>query len=397
MPRSHFQRKNRRPGWSPALALVLVLAACGGGVDSGGTGAPASTASGPITGFGSVIVNGVHFDESRANVTDADGTVRNRDDLKLGMTAVVRGSALVVNSNETRSTADSIVISSAIVGPIESIDLNAGTLTVLDQTVQISPTTFFDDSTGGLAALATGDVIEVYALCDASNGPYSATRIERKASASAYEVRGMVSNLDTAIEMFNVGNLRVSYAAMAQKDVPPSLGNGRLMRVTLRTSAGGSARIATRLQDGVSPLAEQDEARIEGLITNFVSSRQFTVDGVNVDASHASMSGSGGWRAGSRVTVEGTVHGGVLVAEKVKSKSKNDVESEGFELDGKITALDAASRTLVVHGVSVDYSGNVEFRDGTIADLAVGKDVEIKGTLSSDRRSVEAFRIEFER
>ena len=57
--------------WTRALWLALLLTGCGGGVESGGTGAtPASFASGPITGFGSVIVNGVRFDDSKAVVTD---------------------------------------------------------------------------------------------------------------------------------------------------------------------------------------------------------------------------------------------------------------------------------------------------------------------------------------
>src|SRR4051794_4267631 len=83
------------------------------------TGAAAASASGPITGFGSVIVNGIHFDESHAIITDADGAPHHRDDLKLGMTTQIRGSALVLTGNETRSAADSIVFSSAILGPIE--------------------------------------------------------------------------------------------------------------------------------------------------------------------------------------------------------------------------------------------------------------------------------------
>ena len=61
-----------QPAWR-ALAAVLVAvgmaSACGGGVDSGGTGAPATTfSSGRISGFGSIIVNGVHFDEATGTV-----------------------------------------------------------------------------------------------------------------------------------------------------------------------------------------------------------------------------------------------------------------------------------------------------------------------------------------
>ena len=45
--------------------LTALLGGCGGGVGSEGTG---SFASGTISGFGSIIVNGVHFDERAAQV-----------------------------------------------------------------------------------------------------------------------------------------------------------------------------------------------------------------------------------------------------------------------------------------------------------------------------------------
>jgi hypothetical protein len=70
--------------WIAGLGLGLSVAACGGdslvaGVGSGGTG---SFASGPISGFASVIVNGIRYDNSQARVIDADGTVRSPADAR---------------------------------------------------------------------------------------------------------------------------------------------------------------------------------------------------------------------------------------------------------------------------------------------------------------------------
>ena len=53
-----------------ALAAGLMLSACGGGVETGGTGA---YIEGPVAGFGSVIVNGVRLDERGARIEDAEG------------------------------------------------------------------------------------------------------------------------------------------------------------------------------------------------------------------------------------------------------------------------------------------------------------------------------------
>ena len=383
--------------WCCSLLFVLALGGCSGGVDSGGTGARALSASGPITGFGSVIVNGVHFDDSSAGVTDADGTVRSRDDLKLGMTATIRGSAIVVDSNGASSTATSIVFGSAILGPVDNIDTGANTLVVLGQTVGVRSTTVFDSSlNGGLAALSVDDVIEIYALFNASNNHYSATRIERKTSVSAYRLRGVVSNLDTATKAFNIGSERISYAGVPASEVPAALANGRFVRVQLQTTPVGGVWLADKLQDGVHQLEDRDEARVEGLISDFTSSTQFSVDGVSVDASHASVSGGTALGLGIRVAVKGTASNGVLVASEVQTKTDTEVENEGYELDGTISTIDTTNKTFVLRGVTVDYSGSVDFRDGTIFDLAVGRHVEVRGTLSADYTGLQAFRIRFE-
>jgi len=50
-----------------------------------------------------------------------------------------------------------------VTGPVEAVDAAAGTLTVLGQGVDVTTTTVFDDSlAGGLAAVATGAVVEVH-------------------------------------------------------------------------------------------------------------------------------------------------------------------------------------------------------------------------------------------
>ena len=377
------------------LLIVLALGGCGGGVDSGGTGAPrTASASGPITGFGSVIVNGVHFDYGSASVSDADGKVRSSGDLKLGMTTTINGSGFVMDASGARSTATSIVFASAILGPVDSLGTNS--LVILGQTVDVKPTTVFEIGlNGGLAALRVNDVIEVYALFDASNDHYVATRIERKSGVLAYRLRGTISNLDAGKKQFNIGSKTISYAVVPASDALTALANGRFVRVQLQTAPQSGVWIATRLQAGVGPLENRDNARIEGLISDFTSPTQFSVEGVSVDASRASVSGGVALDLGIRVAVEGASSSGVLVASKVQSKSETDVENEGFELDGSISSINKVNKNFVLRGVTVDYSGSVDFRDGTISDLAVGKRVEVKGVVSADGTGLQAIRIKF--
>jgi Domain of unknown function (DUF5666) len=152
------------------LAALALLGGCGG-VDSGGTGTGAAStyAVGPITGFGSIIVNGVRYDDASAVIDDDndDGRVRSSADLKLGMRAEVQASAITVSAGVSSATASSIRVHSEIVGPVEAIDPVNARLSVLGQTVDVVATTVFDASlTSGLSSLVPGDVIEVYATLD---------------------------------------------------------------------------------------------------------------------------------------------------------------------------------------------------------------------------------------
>jgi len=380
-----------------ALLAAGLVAGCGGGVDSGGTGAPATAfASGAITGFGSVIVADVHFDDRTAAIRDADGNARSRDELRLGMTVEARGSAIVRDADgHDASTATSIVVRSEMVGPVGASDLAARTLTVLGQTVEIATTTVLDGSlAGGQAALAVGDVVEVYASVDAATGHYLATRIEKKVGAVVFQLRGIVAGLDAAGRTFSIGATRISYAALA---APPPLASGSFVRVALALVPGtGGVWTALALGDMTPALDDREEAKLEGLVSAFSSTSQFSVNGTPVDARSAQFpDGTAGLALGQRVEVDGATVAGVLVATRVHLVSDSQDSGREFEVRGAIASLDVASKTFVVRNVIVGYSASVDFRDGTALDLAVGSDVEARGSLSSDGTRLQATRIDF--
>jgi hypothetical protein len=46
--------------------------------------------------------------------------------------------------------------------------------------------------------------------------------------------------------------------------------------------------------------------------------------------------------------------------------------------------------------VTVSYAGaGIEYKNGTVANLAVGVQLEVKGTLSADGKTLQATRISF--
>lgn len=386
----------RRSVLTLAAALVL-LAGCGGGVDSGGTGVGQSGqptyAAGPITGFGSIVVNGVHFDESAAEIYDDEGMRRSRDELKLGMLTEVFASAVVSDATRSSATASAVLYGSQIIGMIDSVDLPGARFVVLGQTVRVTAGTVFDAAAGGLAALAAGDQVEVYAQLDVSTQTYVATRIERRSDLALYKLRGVVSALSVADKTITVGGQLINFAGVALADPATALATGTAVRVTLRTARVDNAWVATSLMTASPRVADRDTAEVDGRISAFTSVTQFVVNGIAVDASAASFpNGSAGIALGARVEVEGSIRSGVLVATTVKLEG----DDEGFELHGAVSAPDAGNMTFVVREVTVAYSGTTRFEGGTAADLLAGRQVEVKGVLSSAGTRLVATSIEIE-
>ena len=380
-------------------AAFLMLAGCGG-VDSGGTGVGQSGqptyAAGPITGFGSIIVNGVRYDESMAEVYDDEGRLRSRDDLKLGMLTEVFASAVVSDAAGSRAIASAVLYGSQIIGRIDSVDLPGSRFVVLGQTVRVTASTVFDAAAGGLLALAAGDEVEVFAQLDVSTQTYVATRVERRSNLALYKLRGVVGGLAMADKTVTVGGQLISYAGLTLTDPAATLAVGTAVRVTLRTARVGNAWVATSLMAGIGRVADRDTAEVDGRIGAFTSTTQFVVNGIAVDASAATFpNGTTGIMLGARVEVEGSIRNGVLLAQKVKLKG--DEEEGGFELHGTISAPDAGNMTFVVRDVTVTYSGTTRFDSSTAADIVAGRRVEVRGVLSSTGTRLVATSIHVER
>ncbi len=390
--------------WMAAAAAGVLLVACGGGGGNGSEatvgGAPDGTtaawADGPISGLGSIIVNGVRYDDSDARVeNDDDGSVRSASSLKVGMMVEVRSSRVDDASQSAR--ASHIRFGSEIVGPIASVDAGASSIVVLDQTIDIKSTTVFDDSlSSGLAALSAGTVVEVHALRDAATGRYTATRIEDKPGATSYRLRGVVSQLDTGTKAFNLGAARVSYANATE--VNAGLADGQRVRVTLQTTKVAGAWVAIAVRSGLKRVDDSSDGRIHGTVTAFDASSAFEVNGVRVDASGAEFKPNAAAVAlGVYVRVRGNVVNGVLVAREVKVDGRNSSDSmRDVEIHGAVSNLDTSARTFTVRDVKVDYSGPIDWHDGGVDNLANGRSVEVKGVWSNDHSTLKATKIEFE-
>lgn len=370
-----------------ALASLGLLVACGGGVSEQGTGAPPQVfANGPISGFGSVIVNGVRYDDSQANPVDEDGQGLSGG-LQLGMLVQIEGENLNRNASPLpTATAKTITVFSELLGRVDARDDVAGTLTILGQTVSILPAPATD------RAVAVGDLVEVYGLHDVTRQRYTATRIQHRSGVTALRLHGKVGTLGS--NSFTVGGATIRYTT-----APDGLAVGAVLKLKLvPTPAGANTWTlqSSKVADRKLP-ADDTEVEVEGVIATYTSLSDLVVQGIPVDASGARLDGGTTLAAGMTIEAEGIMKGGVLRASKVEIKKSNDSgggdpEPTEVEITSTIASVDTAGKTLVLTKGSqkVDYS-SAQLKDNLKeADLVVGLRVEVKGVLSDDGTTVLA-------
>jgi hypothetical protein len=327
---------------SPAL-----LSSCGG-VGTGGTG---TYSAGPITGFGSIFVAGVEFFDTSAIVATDDGEPLSVRDLKLGATVTVAGDALVAGeAGAASANASRVTLGSEIVGPVQMVNATAGGLRVLGQVVRVLTDTVFDPALPqGLRSVTVGQVLQVYALYDAATGSYRATRIEPLPGAPHWRLRGRVRAVDTVARILKVGEATIRYGAASNvpEDLADWAASQRSVRLRLAPGVGPQGEYgALSFAAANEPLADVQEARVGGLVSDLTTTRRFSIGGVPVDATNAIIQGEERLKLGADATARGPVRGGVLQAALVIAPAERQTSASFFNLP--LLSVDRASQTLVL-------------------------------------------------
>ncbi len=376
------------------VTATLVLTACGGG--SGGgiagidrTGAPVIASYGTITAFGSVVVNGVHYDTSQATF-GIDGDSGTQADLAIGDVVLVNGT---LDSGGTTGVATSVRFDNNVEGPITSIDAATSTFVALGQLVRVSADTSFDAGIqpAALAGLAVGDVVEVSGLVQ-SDDSINATRIERRlGGGGAYEVTGTVQANQTGLHTFSVGAVVVNYSAAIVSGVAGGVvANGQRVRV-IGTFGANGVLVASRVDYLSNALsgASGERREIESVITRFASATDFGLGTLSVTTT-AQTSYKGGTAAdlglNVKVEVEGTLNGsGQLVATKIDVRG-----SAAVRMAASVDSVNVATNSFVVLGVTVkvdeltrlEDKSSQHVRPFSLANLVAGDNVDVRGTES---------------
>lgn len=186
----------------------------------GGTGGTGIV--GTITGFASVCVNGVEVHYGVTTPVSVNGQSSTAGDLAVGQVVVIRA-----DGTGAEVTARSISVMHAAVGPVSSINVAAGELRVLGQTVHAR-------GQENLASIKPGEWVQVSGQRLAS-GDIAASRIEQpgRPLAQAY-VNGYVSQVDA--RGFVAGGTRIN---LDRQPLPAGIVRGAEVSVSGRWDGAG--------------------------------------------------------------------------------------------------------------------------------------------------------------
>ena len=383
------------------LMLCLLLNACGGSggddpapvaaevqrLGPGNADNPTVIAStkgsgnvtvGGITGFGSIIVEGIKYEDDQTSVwieTDADSArPAATTALKIGMQ---------VELSHERGQAAGVTIRSALRGPVTSVDAASGLLTLLGQQVQVvgsGPDATVFDGLASLADLKAGDWLEIHGMDNAA-GSLTASRIERTLAGEPMRVKlsGRIAMLDLKSQTMRVGAMLVDFRQAALLDTG-ALANGQRVAVFANSLPAGDRLIARSLRAADAALTRAAQAVIGGQITDFASAADLRVAGVPVDASGAIfVEGSAADLAdGATVRVDGEMHAGVMVAARVEFRKGASAAARN-DIKGTVTDFVSVSN-FKVRGQKLDAS-RAQFIGGSATELINGSMIAVVGRI----------------
>lgn len=348
---------NRIFGSISGFIIAISLVSCGGGDSQHAEGGIGGTgiSSGSVTGYGSIIVNGVHFDTTGAVVTQDDGlpmtNVKDADInqfINLGMVVTVKGT---INDDGLTGKAASISYDDILEGPVVGDPVVGTPINVLGQKVNVADSTVYacDESNPicskygidgfGFDGLADGQVIEVSGFID-QFGEITAAYIELKkdtytkdtdiGEANVFELKGKaeVTGIHSTIK---IGELIFNTINFTSIDT--AVFDGKFVQAKGTFDGASTLKIteAIEIKSESFDINDADKAELEGIVTTattcITNICDFTLSGmtVRVDSNTAynynnSKGGVTDITAGVKLEAEGKLQGGILYANEIEFK-----------------------------------------------------------------------------
>jgi hypothetical protein len=344
-----------------------------------------------VNGFGSVIVDGVSYDDRSARVvTEVGPDLDVVSDVKLG--------DRVTLDYQTAGVAQVVRVEPTLAGAVASVT-NTTQFSLLGQDVRVNtsaatgPVTQFGGGYSRSGDVRAGDFVEVHGVivAQASTSIIQATRIDKLAAKPAYlRVTGVLAHLGAAgASAFTIGALTVDAQGAALRPSGTALVNGQAVTVlalpetlTVPNAGGLQVKAAQVRVAGVrdNGLADYVSGSLSQLDTQAMT---FALGSLSVRYAGASIAPvATRFQNGQYVQVRGSAAAdGVFVATGVMVRDGgSEVEAE---LKGNITGYVAATTSFSVRGVQVEAS-RATLSGCPNSGLANDLFVEIKGSLSAN-------------
>lgn len=368
------------------LVALLLVSACGGGgailaeVGTGGTG----SAFGIVTGFGSLIVDGVHRNDSNASYSsEAEQGVA----VAMPMTGVMLGQNAEF-AYDAGGDITSAMMSPEIVGTVSAASPSSvtvlGTSIIANSNPALGPVTSFVGYVS-LASVQIGDRVEVHGLLktDSQGKPYlQATLIMQKPAANGVRLTGVVSQYNAGAGSFLIGTQTVMASSAAISPAGVALASGQLVTVWSNSAPVGNTVTAANIRIKL-PAQASGNVSLSGPIANYVSNSSFKIRNVAVDASSAAITPSNASLGNDQyVVVAGSYD---AAANKIKASSVTVFTAAAptsVEVHGMVANFVSVS-SFTLRGVVIDASA-ASFTGGTAAQLANGVFLEVHGTVANN-------------
>ncbi len=368
-----------------------IIASCGGGVGSGGTGnyVHGALSSGTITGFGSVVVDGTRFDDnSAATVTEAEPGKDIVAETRLGNRVEV--------SSQTIGAATRFRVEPAIVGSVSALTANG--FESLGQTVLVNTDATLGPVTqlGGYASAAdvkVGDTVEVHGVYKATGTMQSvqATRIDKRTDIPTFlRVSGLVQALGGAGNLqFQIGALTVDYSAASIAPTGATLAEGGAVTVFAPMDhfvlqAGGSPRLTATTVRVKTLRSGGLDIYASGLVSQLdTAAHRFKLDGLTVNYASANVTPAGASltngkyvQARGMIAADGSMTASLVTLRDGRSQPE-------AELKGTIAGFDGTAGTFSVRDVLVTLTNATTLQGCPVGGLQNGLFVEIEGAMNA--------------
>lgn len=382
----------------------LLLVSCGGGggissiltVDGGISGTGIS--QGPISGFGSIYVNGVKYEVDEATLLRNGKPVSTQTEFQLGEIIKITGQ---INQDGLTGTANTVEFNNAFEGNITQTSQDDLSIEVLGQTIISTGTTLLHGFQQ-LQALQLDNIVEISAQRNA-NQQWIASSITLKQpvfknGVSELSIQGRISNIDQRQQTFQIGKQVIFYGNVAQTLVSGSLVNDIYIEVTSSQALQNGQLIAKTMNivNRSNHFPSGSELELTGYIDQFTSSSEFHVNGqavVTLGSVKFENGQASDLKLNTLVEVEGTINQqGVLETEEVSIKHKDGSDDDSEEREGVIDSINYDNQTfsILTDAFVVDSSTTIyeEVNDSEqslrFSSLSVNDKVEVYGRTLAD-------------